>query len=111
MKIKAYNFEPIGERIRQARLNLRYTQSYVADQMGLASKHISQLERGASGISISTLMSICSVLEVDSDYILFGKITEGNNNPFNSLLKKLTPEQTMFAEELLKVYVRSCGHK
>jgi len=111
MKIKEYNYDPIGKRIRQARLNLRYTQSYVAEQMGLASKHISQLERGASGISISTLMSICKVLQVDADYILFGKITEGNNNPFNSLLKKLTPEQTMYAEELLKVYVSSCGHK
>lgn len=73
------------------------------------SKHLSSVERGERGLSISSLMDLCKFLDIDADYILFGTITRDNNNPFNKLLLQMTPEQSQYAEELIKVYAKSCG--
>jgi transcriptional regulator with XRE-family HTH domain len=108
MKIQVYDYKPIGSRIKEARLALRYTQEYVAEKIGVGNKHISDIERGFAGLSISVLMKLCDVLEVDSDYILFGKITETKNNNFNNILKKLTVQQRMYAEKFVALYAESC---
>ena len=91
MKIKPYDYAPVGERVKNARVMRELTQ------------------RGERGLSISSLMDLCKFLDIDADYILFGTITRDNNNPFNKLLLQMTPEQSQYAEELIKVYAKSCG--
>jgi len=110
MKIKEYNYEPIGKRIKKLREQNKYTQEQLAEKINKGSQHISEIERGLSGLSISSLMDICKIFNVDSDYILFGKINEGNN-PFNKLLEQLNPQQTLYAENILEIYVKSCIDK
>ncbi len=56
-------------------------------KIGVARNHISELERGVSGVSIPSMMDICAVLQVDADYILFGKVTVSENHPLNLLFK------------------------
>jgi len=107
MKIQEYDYAPIGQRIKQTREAKRYTQEYVAEKVGVGNKHISEIERGCAGLSISVLMNICKFLETDADYILFGKITNANNNPFNKMMEQLTPQQTLQAQKLLEAYVNS----
>jgi len=48
---------------------------------------------------------------IGADYILFGTATRSKNNPFNKLIEKMTPEQSMHAEEILMAYAKSCGIK
>jgi hypothetical protein len=55
-----------------------------------------------------TLMDVCELLEVEADYILFGKISNAENHPLNSLLQQLTPQQRFYAEEILSAYVKAC---
>ena len=57
MKTNLYDYGLIGERIRQARKAQRYTQAEVAEMINMSSKNFSQLERGMTGISISSLIS------------------------------------------------------
>ena len=111
MKIENYDYGPIGKRIRMAREEKRITQEQLGEYINRTDKHISEVERGISGLSVPVLMQICKILDVDADYLLFGKLTDGNNNPFNALMKQLTPEQAMAAEELLSAYVKSCKVK
>ena len=111
MKIQEYDYKPIGHRIKKVREEKGYTQGYVAEKMGVGDKHISGVERGLTGVSIGTLMQLCKILDTDADYILFGKLTEGNNNPFNKLMKQLTPAQALYAEGLLEAYANSCINK
>ena len=111
MKIKEYDYEPIGARIKRARLNRKYTQEYLAEAVNVTCQHISDIERSINGISISTLMDICKALDTDSDYILFGTVTRDNHNPLNKYLAKMTPQQSMYAEEILIAYSKSCGIK
>lgn len=111
MKIKEYDYEPIGARIKKARLDKKYTQEYLAEAINVTCQHISDIERGINGISISTLMDICRVLDTDADYILFGTITRNNHNPFNKYISKMTPQQSMYAEEILISYSKALGIK
>ncbi len=111
MKIKEYDYEPIGARIKKARSARKYTQEYLAEAINVSCQHISDIERGINGISISTLMDICKVLDTDADYILFGTVTRDDHNPLNKYLAKMTPQQSMYAEEILRAYSKSCGIK
>lgn len=111
MKIKSSNYEyaPIGLRIKTARKSKGYTQEYIAEKMNVSTQHISDIERGLNGLSVPSLMDLCKVLEVSSDYILFGSNTADTGNPILMLLSKLSPHQRMFAEKILNEYVNSCG--
>ena len=54
---------------------------------------LSQVERGEKSISLNTLMSICNMTGISSDYILFGD--EKNSSTANrtlKLLNQLPPE-------------------
>lgn len=111
MKIKTnYNYEPIGKRIKSVRQERKYTQEYLAEKLNVSTQHISDIERGLNGMSIPALMEICKILDIDADYILFG-VSKSSNNPINKLISKMTPEQSMHAEEILTAYAKSCGIK
>lgn len=109
MKISEYDYEPIGKRIKQARLAKKYTQEYVANKIGVGMQHISDIERGLAGMSVASLLDILTVLECDADYILLGRSTSNPNNPINKITSNMTQTQRMYAEEILKVYAKSCG--
>lgn len=112
IKVKDYNYEPIGTRIKTARISKKYTQEYVAEKLNVSCQHISDIERGLNGMSTPSLMEVCRVLEVSADYILFGTISDAaSSNPINDILNKMTPQQSMYAEEILMAYAKSCGIK
>ena len=66
----------IGSHIRTARRRADLTQEPLSDSIGVTPQYLSDLERGLVGTSISTLMKICTELNVSADYILFGRSTE-----------------------------------
>ena len=106
MKINSYDFEPIGKRVRQARKAKRYTQAELAEIINMSAKNLSSLERGATGISIPTLMALCKALETSCDYILFGN-NNSQQTTINTLLSKLPENKQSYAEKILEVFVDS----
>ena len=69
---KPINVE-IGQNVKRLRENVGMTQESLAELLGLGVKHISAIEFGAAGVSIPTLMKLCSLLSVSADRILFGE--------------------------------------
>ena len=65
----------IGRRIQKARELAGYTQEKLADKVDVSTQYISDLERGNVGTSVPTLIKICKILCISSDYILLGKNT------------------------------------
>jgi transcriptional regulator with XRE-family HTH domain len=57
--------QPLGYRLRERRIDLGLTLKQVADGAGLSVGFISQLERGITAPSLSSLVSICKVLNTD----------------------------------------------
>ena len=67
----------IGKRIKLARVKLGYTQEELAEKLSLSTRYISQIERGISFGTASTIIAICKTLNISADY-LFGDILEPN---------------------------------
>lgn len=88
----------IGDRIKVAREKRGYTQDKFSELVGVSLQYVSDLERGVVGTSIATLIKICTVLHVSSDYILFGDAGNAENSGNRDQLCHLSPEQADIVE-------------
>jgi len=62
-----------GKRIHKIRMMRGFTRKYLAEQAGISSKFLYEIENGKKGFSAHVLYNLCNVLKVDCDYILTGK--------------------------------------
>lgn len=69
---KPINVE-IGGRIQYYREAAGLTQEVFSEMIGLGVKHVSAIERGAVGVSLSTLKRVSAVLSISADVLLFGE--------------------------------------
>ena len=83
----------IGNQIRIARESAGLTQDRFAELVSLATKNVSDIERGVVGISIGTLIRICETLSISSDSILFEEGTGNDAHSISERLSNLPPEQ------------------
>ena len=72
---KPINIE-VGQHIKQCREAVGLTQERFAELIGLGVKHVSAIECGAVGASLSTLKRASIVLSVPADVLLFGETDE-----------------------------------
>jgi len=72
---KPINME-VGHNVKQSREEAGLTQEVFAEMIGLGVKHVSAIECGSVGVSLSTLRRISKVLSVPADAILFGTSDE-----------------------------------
>ena len=68
----------IGKKIKLARIKAGYTQEELAEKLSLSTRYISQIERGISFGTASTIISICRALYITSDF-LFGDLINPND--------------------------------
>lgn len=99
------DFIAIGKRIREQRLYLGYTREKLAEKIGITPKFCSDIELGQKGMSLQTLCNFSVVLQLSTDYILFGNGTEENASPISNMLQECPPEKIKYAEELLKIFL------
>lgn len=59
----------IGKKIKIARTKAGYTQEELAEKLSLSTRYISQLERGISFGTASTIISICRALNISADFL------------------------------------------
>ena len=68
----------------------------------MSAKNISAIERGAVGISLTTLQKICETLSISSDRILFESPDENSEAELLAgRMKRLAPEQFKIAKDIL----------
>lgn len=91
----------IGNRIKKAREMAGLTQDRFAELIGMGTKNISAIERGAVGVSLSSMKKICQVLSISSDDLLFEDRAENEMSALISRLKRLPPEQFNIANDIL----------
>ena len=71
----------IGAKLREARLERKLTLEQVASAAGLTKGFLSQLERGESAASVSSLLSLCSVLRLGIAGLLEFATSQGAWDP------------------------------
>jgi len=59
----------IGRKIKLARMKANFTQEQLAEKLSLSTRYISQLERGISFGSASTITGLCKALGTNSDFL------------------------------------------
>lgn len=100
----------IGARIQEIRIKRNITQEILAERAGICNaQQMSNIERGLAGLSVPRLKDVCRVLDVESDYILFGHTNKSAETLLHKYIEKMTPEQVNNLIDLVKVYSKSCG--
>lgn len=93
----------IAKRIKETRKNTLISLQEMADFIGIGYEQYRRIEAGNVLVKTEYIISISSILNVSTDYLLFG-VTEKEiiNRELASLINDLSPEDTMKALKVLK---------
>lgn len=91
----------MGEEIRKAREAAGLTQEKFGELVDLGPKNVSDIERGVTGITVSTLKRICQTLPVSPDTILFGNQVSDTVDELADRLRHLSPEELKLVKDFL----------
>ena len=75
----------IGNKIKLARSQTKYTQEKLAEKLSLSARYISQLERGIAFGSATTIVNLCKALNINTDF-LFCDIIKTNSPSINDMI-------------------------
>lgn len=67
------DYRAMGERVRQYRRTRGMKQEELAERVGVSCSFIGHIERGEKKASAETIVSLCAVLDISTDYLLLGK--------------------------------------
>ncbi len=65
-----YDRKKVGDVLQRHRKAIGFTQDQMAEKIGVSQNFYARIEAGASGMSIETLMSICTVLLITPNDLL-----------------------------------------
>jgi len=106
----ALDYNIIGERLKQARINKKFTQEKLAEQLDVSVAFLSRIERGSSYINLKRLNQICSILDVSEGEILNGVSKNSHsylNKDLSNLLKDCPSEKMNLIYNIAKIIVES----
>lgn len=72
------DYELIGKRIREERISQNLSQQTLAEISNISPTNISHIERGATKLSLPTLVSIANALAVSADFLLCDSLVEAD---------------------------------
>lgn len=103
------NYNIIGERLKQARIDKKLTQEKLAEKLDVSVTFLSRIERGSSFISLKRLNQICEILGVTEGEILNGASTNSSSylsQDFNNLLKSCPADKLSLIYDIAKVIIK-----
>lgn len=96
------NYEEIGKRIRKYRKLKNLSQEQLAEKINISTTHMSHIETGNTKLSLQVLVDLATVLEVNTDDLIFEKKGEATNNKINDILSECDEKQIEFIENIIK---------
>lgn len=101
--MKELNFEKIGKKIKELRMEKGLTQEYIATMADVNTSHISNIENNRVKISLSTLVHVCNALDTTVDYILSSEYISADTPLEQEILTALKPLSIDTKEKVLKI--------
>lgn len=80
----------IGEKLRDARIKLGFSQDYVANCLGMARTVITQIELGNRKVSTDEATMFCNLYHLSGDYVLDTTNVKSNQMVFARGFNELT---------------------
>lgn len=93
-------YKMMGERLRDYRKKLNYTQEQVAELLDMSLTYYGKVERGINGLSIEKLLLAHEKMGVDISYLLTGE--KKPEITFEGLLQDCPREKRYEMEQLIK---------
>ena len=90
------DYNVIGSRIKQARLEKNMTQEELADSIDVSVAFLSRVERGNSHVNLKRLSQLCNVLGISEGFLLNGASSTSEHyldKEFTQLIKSVSPEK------------------
>ena len=105
-----YDRKRTGGRIQAQRMALRLTQEQLSERMDCSHRFIADIERGAVGMSVETLVKACTALKTSPNRLLCddaqGEYPSSELGWLVPSLENLTPRQRETAIDILRAYLR-----
>ena len=99
------NYSAIGMRIRRFRKALHITQAALGEKSQVEPTNISHIERGATKVSLPTLVKIANALHVSLDDLVCDSIAQNRHisvKEINELLSDCTDDELKSIVEMVK---------
>ena len=93
--------EQMGKRIFLKRKSMKLTQEQLAEQVGVSTQMISNLECGKKAIRPENLVKICSILGMSADYVLTGSKLDSATDEIISKLSCLSNEELQMVNNMI----------
>ena len=104
------NYKLLGEKVVMKRKALRIKQKDLANVIGMAISHLSDIERGVKGPSLEMIMKISYALDEPVDYFLKDSSHACRkyiiSEDITPILKECTPQSLMVITNLAKDMLR-----
>lgn len=101
----------IGSRIRKQRELIGYTREQFAEKLDISVRFAADIELGKRGMSIETLIKICELFSVSSDYIIWGKEKGSKDSDMENLISCLGNTEIRYAKEIIKLLIKAMSEK
>lgn len=98
----------IGLNIKRARLLKGFTQEELSEKLNKSTNFISLIERGSSGFSLTTLVDLCNILQIDASFVFNGLITvTDSKDSLTTSLSVLQGEDRAIVDNLVNYIIKS----
>ena len=104
------DYKIIGKRIQEQRKISKLTQEELAEQLDISASYQSRLERGATKISLETLVRIAEHLNISPGLLITGAVnTEVSYlcSDLNDIIKTASPDKIKLIYEVAAVIARN----
>lgn len=110
MEESKWILEIIGNNIKAARTLKGITQEQLAEEMRVSDKFISMAERGASGLSLTSIVNLCKFLDMEPNTLFNGIVnfTEDIDTQIKNQISLLSHQDKIFLLDVIK-YILSKG--
>ena len=99
----------IGKRVREQRNLMGYTREQFAEALDISERFATDIELGNRGMSFTTLIRVCELLSVSSDYILMGKKESQplEDTKLNRIAARIDKKYIPLAENMLSTFAKA----
>ena len=92
----------IGQKIRKYRKEKGLSQEQLAEKVNISVTHMSHIETANTKLSLPVLVDIATVLQVQTDELLFGSRSQDSTALLMQIIQDCTTEQIDMIVELAK---------
>lgn len=100
----------IGRRIALRRNQLGLTQAEAAEMAGLTQQFFASVETGRKNMRADSIVKVARALNVSTDYLLTGSVTDFERTHLTKMLEPLDEAQLYMVEEIIKNILKFGGY-